>query len=150
MLLLLLLLCSASLALAQPHPRQLQHEQWVPPAPHDANGGTLERLVPPATGKQPHIMFILFDDYGWAEAGWHRNYSIGGLHVPPTEEVQTPTLDSLVASGIELDRAYAYKCCSPTRRSVSPLPCRLLSQQLIPLPPAAPSSLAATRTTSTP
>ena len=72
------------------------------------------------------------------------------LHVPSTEEVQTPTLDSLVASGIELDRAYAYKCCSPTRRSVSPLPCRLLSQQLIPLPPAAPSSLAATRTTSTP
>lgn len=35
--------------------------------------------------------------------------------MPATDEVQTPTLDQLVRDGIELDRAYAYKCCSPTR-----------------------------------
>ena len=48
----------------------------------------------------------------------HRNYTIGGLEVPGTAEVQTPALDELVASGIELDRAYAYKCCSPTRSAI--------------------------------
>lgn len=57
-------------------------------------------------------------DYGWSEAGWHRNYTIGGLHVPATDEVQTPQLDELVRNGIELDRAYAYKCCSPTRSAL--------------------------------
>jgi arylsulfatase B len=74
-----------------------------------------ERLTEPAAGKQPHILMILWDDYGWAEAGWHRNYTIAGLKVPPTDEVVTPNMNALVRSGIELDRAYAYKCCSPTR-----------------------------------
>lgn len=32
--------------------------------------------------------------------------------------MQTPALDELVATGIELDRAYAYKCCSPTRSAI--------------------------------
>jgi hypothetical protein len=82
------------------------------------NGGFKERLVAPAAGKQPHIVMILFDDWGWAEAGWHRNYTIGGQHVPATNEVRTPTLDSLVAEGIELDRAYVYKCCGPTRSAL--------------------------------
>jgi arylsulfatase B len=59
-----------------------------------------------------------FADYGWAEAGWHRNYTIGGVQVPATAEVVTPSLDALVADGIELNRAYAYKCCSPTRSAV--------------------------------
>ena len=41
--------------------------------------------------------------YGWSEAGWHRNYSIGGVDVPATTEVRTPALDALVREGIELD-----------------------------------------------
>ena len=32
--------------------------------------------------------------------------------------MQTPTLDALVASGIELDRNYVYKYCSPTRSAL--------------------------------
>lgn len=47
-----------------------------------------------------------YSDYGWAEASWHRNYSIGGVSVPFTDEVHTPNLDSLVSEGIELDRGY--------------------------------------------
>ena len=74
-----------------------------------------ERLTEPASGKQPHILMVLWDDYGWAEAGWHRNYTIGGLKVAATDEVVTPNMNALVRAGIELDRAYAYKCCSPTR-----------------------------------
>ena len=44
---------------------------------------------------------------GWADAGWHRNYTgPGGAHIPPTVEVQTPNLNALVHDGIELDRNY--------------------------------------------
>jgi len=80
--------------------------------PQSHNGGfySSERRITPALGKQPHIVFILFDDYGWANAGWHRS--------PPTPEVSTPHLNQLVAEGVELDRHYVYKFCSPTRSAV--------------------------------
>eukprot|EP00937_MAST-01D_sp_MAST-1D-sp2_P000373 g373.t1 len=55
----------------------------------------------PAAGKRPHILAILVDDFGWANAGWHRPAG--------WKEVQTPNMDALVAEGLELDRAYAYK-----------------------------------------
>ena len=93
---------------------------WVSPAGHAAthNGGQRERLVAPASASKPHIVMVLADDLGWAEVGWHRNYSIGGVRVAATREVQTPRLDQLVREGMELDRAYVYKCCSPTRSAV--------------------------------
>ena len=64
--------------------------RWVAPQaplPPDHNGGTLEQLQPPAMGKQPHIMMVLWDDYGWAEASWHRNYTIGGQHSTDTRNL---------------------------------------------------------------
>jgi len=53
---------------------------------------------------------ILADDFGWANVGYHRN--------PPTNEVQTPNIDQLVKEGIELDRHYVYKFCSPSRSAL--------------------------------
>eukprot|EP01047_Picozoa_sp_COSAG01_P056149 COSAG01_NODE_6333_length_3731_cov_3.572687_7_plen_106_part_00 len=48
---------------------------------------------------------------GWANAGWHAN--------PQNEkEVLTPRMDALVKEGIELDRAYSFQFCSPTRSSL--------------------------------
>ena len=77
--------------------------------PSSHNGGVLERLISPTVPtKRPHIVMLLFDDFGWADAGWHRGYTIGGVHVPPTREVATPTLDALVRDGIEFDRHYVY------------------------------------------
>mmetsp|Transcript_13788 Transcript_13788/g.50210 ORF Transcript_13788/g.50210 Transcript_13788/m.50210 type:complete len:561 (+) Transcript_13788:81-1763(+) len=61
-------------------------------------------------GSRPHILMILTDDYGWANAGWHRPEGY--------EEVQTPYMDALVKQGVELDRHYAYKFCSPTRSAL--------------------------------
>eukprot|EP01065_Artemidia_motanka_P026718 TRINITY_DN31978_c0_g1_i1.p1 TRINITY_DN31978_c0_g1~~TRINITY_DN31978_c0_g1_i1.p1 ORF type:complete len:539 (+),score=164.55 TRINITY_DN31978_c0_g1_i1:89-1705(+) len=63
-----------------------------------------------ATAPKPNIMYVLVDDYGWADAGWHRpqNYT----------DVQTPNFKSLVAEGVELDRHYVFKFCSPTRSAV--------------------------------
>ena len=67
------------------------------------------------------VTFCLFyvQPVGWADAGWHRNYTgPGGTVVPYTKEVQTPNLNALVQEGIELDRAYVYKYCSPTRSAI--------------------------------
>lgn len=51
----------------------------------------------PATGTKPHIIMHLADDFGWANAGWHR--------APGFDEVQTPNMNHLVQCGIELDQA---------------------------------------------
>ena len=56
-----------------------------------------------------HILHIIGDDLGWAEVSWHRS------DVTPTSEVQTPHLQALVDEGLELDRFYAHKICSPSR-----------------------------------
>ena len=62
------------------------------------------------TVKKPHIMFLLVDDWGWANVGYHRD--------PPTREVVTPNFDALVKEGLELDQHYVFKLCSPSRCSL--------------------------------
>ncbi|CAE7245189.1 ARSB [Symbiodinium natans] len=59
---------------------------------------------------RPHILFVLVDDLGWADVGFHRDKA--------NPEVVTPNLDSLVASGIHLNRHYVHHMCTPTRTSV--------------------------------
>ena len=59
---------------------------------------------------KPHLIFMLVDDWGWANVGYHHN--------PPTKEVITPNIDGLVREGLELDQHYAYKSCSPSRCSL--------------------------------
>ncbi len=56
--------------------------------------------------KQPNIIFILQDDLGWGDPGFHGS------------DIQTPTIDRLAAQGIELDRYYGYAVCSPTRAAL--------------------------------
>ena len=85
-----------------------------------------------ASYNKPHILMLLADDYGWANAGWHRDdpakgdtsrvrtfltdggVAVGGstfswVRRSPdtlcTGEVQTPNMDALVKNGIELDQA---------------------------------------------
>lgn len=64
----------------------------------------------PNNASKPHLVFMLVDDWGWANVGYHRN--------PPTKEVVTPNIDGLVKEGLELDQHYAYKFCSPSRSSL--------------------------------
>ena len=59
---------------------------------------------------KPHIVFMMVDDWGWANVGYHRD--------PPTREVVTPNIDSLVKDGLELDQHYAFQFCSPSRSSL--------------------------------
>lgn len=58
------------------------------------------------TGHQsvkPNIVFILADDLGNADVGWHGS------------EIKTPTLDKLAASGAKLEDFYVLPVCTPTR-----------------------------------
>lgn len=55
---------------------------------------------------KPNILFIVADDLGWADVGWH-----GSKHL-------TPVLDKLVRDGVELDRHYVQPVCSPTRTAL--------------------------------
>jgi len=62
--------------------------------------------------------------------GWHRAQA--GL--APTPEVSTPNLDALVADGIDLQRHYGFKSCSPSRCSFQSgrLPVHVLEANTVP------------------
>lgn len=52
---------------------------------------------------RPDVVFILSDDHGWADVGWHGT------------EIKTPHLDRLAAAGARLESFYVQPVCSPTR-----------------------------------
>lgn len=53
--------------------------------------------------KQPHIVFVLVDDQGFRDVGYHGS------------EIKTPTLDRLAAQGVKLENYYVQPLCSPSR-----------------------------------
>ncbi len=57
-------------------------------------------------GDKPHIIFMIADDLGWNDVGWHN------------DKVKTPVLDGLVAEGVEIDRLYTAPICTPSRASL--------------------------------
>jgi arylsulfatase A-like enzyme len=59
-----------------------------------------------AAVRQPNILLIVADDLGWKDLGYH-----GG-------PVETPNIDNLVATGIELDSHYVQPVCTPTRTAL--------------------------------
>ncbi len=56
-----------------------------------------------AAATRPNILFILIDDLGWNDVGYHGS------------EIQTPHIDRLAAEGLCLDHHYVAPTCSPTR-----------------------------------
>ena len=62
-------------------------------------------------GSKPHIIVLLADNLGWANVEWHRPPNL------PAQDLYTPSLDALRKEGVELDRHYTYKFCSPSRSS---------------------------------
>jgi len=61
----------------------------------------------------PDLVFVLVDDWGWANVGVHRQASW-----PGNNETLTPNIDRLIAGGLLLDRHYVFKYCSPTRSAL--------------------------------
>ncbi len=55
---------------------------------------------------RPNILIFVADDLGWADVGYHDS------------EIKTPSIDRLVAEGLELDQHYVCPMCTPTRAAL--------------------------------
>lgn len=56
--------------------------------------------------ERPNVLFILADDLGWGDVGYHG------------AEIRTPNIDRLAETGVELDQHYVCPLCTPTRASL--------------------------------
>lgn len=56
--------------------------------------------------KKPNIIFVLADDLGWKDVGFHGS------------DIKTPTLDMLANEGARLEQHYAMPMCTPTRAAL--------------------------------
>lgn len=54
----------------------------------------------------PHVVFILADDFGWNDVGYHGS------------EIKTPNLDKLSAQGVRLENYYVQPLCTPSRNQL--------------------------------
>ena len=66
-----------------------------------------------AAPSQPDLIFVLIDDWGHANVGFHRDPSW-----PGNNETLTPNIDRLALGGLRLERHYVFKYCSPTRSAL--------------------------------
>ncbi|XP_030624298.1 arylsulfatase B isoform X2 [Chanos chanos] len=56
--------------------------------------------------RPPNIVFILADDFGWNDIGYHGS------------EIKTPNLDRLSAKGVRLENYYVQPICTPSRNQL--------------------------------
>lgn len=56
-----------------------------------------------AAESPPNVLFIVADDLGWADVGFHGS------------KITTPNIDKLCAEGVELTQHYVQPMCTPTR-----------------------------------
>ena len=62
--------------------------------------------VAASAGAAPNIVFVIADDMGWGDVGYHGS------------EIRTPELDRLAAGGVMFERFYVNPVCSPTRATL--------------------------------
>jgi arylsulfatase A-like enzyme len=59
-----------------------------------------------AESDKPNIVYILADDLGWKDVGFHGS------------EIKTPSLDELARTGVTLDQFYSQQMCTPARAAL--------------------------------
>lgn len=73
-------------------------------------------VFPAASGAtRPNVVFILADDLGWSDIGYHQS------------DIRTPELDRLASEGVRLETHCTSPVCSPSRAALltGRYPCRL-------------------------
>ena len=55
---------------------------------------------------RPNIVYILADDLGWKDVGFHGS------------DIRTPSLDQLANTGLQLQEFYVQPMCTPTRAAL--------------------------------
>ena len=59
-----------------------------------------------SSSSPPHICYILADDLGWNDIGYHNS------------RIQSPHIDALAHGGLMLDQFYVQLVCSPSRAAI--------------------------------
>jgi arylsulfatase A-like enzyme len=68
--------------------------------------GAQEAQTAAQDAPRPNIVYIVADDLGWKDVGFHGS------------DIRTPTLDALAAEGARLEQYYAQPMCTPTRAAI--------------------------------
>lgn len=70
---------------------------------------------------RPHIVYIVADDLGWKDVGFHGS------------DIKTPNIDKLAQEGARLEQFYVQPMCTPTRAALMTgrYPCRYGLQTLV-------------------
>ncbi|KAM4675293.1 arylsulfatase I [Discoglossus pictus] len=77
---------------------------WMKPTMLGDSPGVPSKLqASSSSSRPPHIIFILTDDQGFHDVGYHGS------------DIQTPTLDRLAAEGVKLENYYIQPICTPSR-----------------------------------
>src|SRR5262245_36518538 len=58
------------------------------------------------TAPRPHILYIVADDLGWKDVGFHGS------------DIKTPNIDALAQGGARLEQFYVQPMCTPTRSAL--------------------------------
>ena len=73
-----------------------------------SGSNAVEPIASAQVQKRPNVILIMADDLGWGDTGYNGN-----------QNLRTPSLDEMAASGVIMERFYsAAPVCSPTRASV--------------------------------
>jgi arylsulfatase I/J len=67
---------------------------------------SLIMATPTAAQTKPNVVFILADDLGWKDVGYHGS------------DIQTPNIDKLAQTGVRLEEFYSQQICTPSRAAL--------------------------------